>query len=279
MAKRLAYLGPRGTYSEQAAIDHDREAEHVACTTMPAVVESVGKGLAEQAVVPIENSLEGAVTFTLDLLIHHSDLKISGELVVPIDCNLLVDGDTKMEDIKAVYSHPQPFGQCRVYLMNNLPEAEHVASFSTAGAVEDMRNSTVPAAAISSGRAAEIFGARILDPNIEDVPNNQTRFVVLSEEDHARTGRDKTSFCFDFESDAPGILYESLGELAKRGINLVKIESRPDRRSLGRYVFLIDLEGHRDDEHVQAALEGVRSRASMFKVLGSYPMAVNSSSE
>ncbi len=279
MAKRLAYLGPRGTYSEQAAIDHDREAEHVACTTIPAVVESVGKGLADQAVVPIENSLEGAVTFTLDLLIHHSDLKISGELVVPIDCNLLVDGDTKMEDIKAVYSHPQPFGQCRVYLMNNLPEAEHVASFSTAGAVEDMRNSTVPAAAISSGRAAEIFSARILDPNIEDVPNNQTRFVVLSEEDHARTGRDKTSFCFDFESDAPGILYESLGELAKRGINLVKIESRPDRRSLGRYVFLIDLEGHRDDEHVQAALEGVRSRASMFKVLGSYPMAVNSSSE
>ena len=176
-----------------------------------------------------------------------------------------------------MYSHPQPFGQCRLYLMKNLPEAEHVASFSTAGAVEDMRNSPVPAAAISGRRAAEIFGARILDPNIQDVPNNQTRFVVLAEQDHPRTGRDKTSFCFDFQSDAPGILYETLGELAKRNINLVKIESRPDRRSLGRYVFLIDLEGHREDDHVQAALEGMRSRSSMFKILGSYPMALNSS--
>ena len=274
MAKRLAYLGPPGTYSEQAAIGHDGEAEYVPCATIPAVVEAVSKGLADEAVVPIENSLEGAVTFTLDLLIHHSDLKINGELVVPIDCNLLVDGDTRMEDIKAVYSHPQPFGQCRLYLMKNLPEAEHVASFSTAGAVEDMRNSPVPAA---GRRAAEIFGARILDPNIQDVPNNQTRFVVLAEQDHPRTGRDKTSFCFDFQSDAPGILYETLGELAKRNINLVKIESRPDRRSLGRYVFLIDLEGHREDDHVQAALEGMRSRSSMFKILGSYPMALNSS--
>lgn len=279
MAKRLAYLGPRGTYSEQAAVDFDREAEYVACAAIPAVVASVDQGLADEAVVPIENSLEGAVTFTLDLLVHHSDLKIKGELVVPIDCNLLVDGDTKMEDIKAVYSHPQPFGQCRLYLMNNLPEAEHVASFSTASAVEDMRNSPVPAAAISSGRAAEIYGARILEPNIEDVPNNQTRFVVLAKEDHPRTGRDKTSFCFDFQSDAPGILYETLGELAKRDINLVKIESRPDRQSLGRYVFLIDLEGHREDAHVQAALDGVRSRSSMFKILGSYPMAVNGSVE
>ncbi len=277
MAKRLAYLGPPGTYSEQAAVGHDGEAEYVSCSTIPAVVEAVSKGLADEAVVPIENSLEGAVTFTLDLLIHHSDLKIKGELVVPIDCNLLVDGDTRMEDIKAVYSHPQPFGQCRLYLMKNLPEAEHVASFSTAGAVEDMRNSPVPAAAISGRRAAEIFGARILDPNIQDVPNNQTRFVVLAGQDHPRTGRDKTSFCFDFQSDAPGILYETLGELAKRNINLVKIESRPDRRSLGRYVFLIDLEGHREDDDVQKALEGMRSRSSMFKILGSYPMAVNSS--
>ena len=161
--------------------------------------------------------------------------------------------------------------------MNKLPEAEHVASLSTAGAVEDMRNSPVTAAAISSRRAAEIYGARILEPGIEDVPNNRTRFVALAEEDHPRTGRDKTSFCFDFQSDAPGILYDTLGELAQRGINLVKIESRPDRRSLGRYVFLIDLEGHRDDALVQAALDGVRSRSSMFKILGSYPLAVNSS--
>lgn len=277
MVKRLAYLGPPGTYSEQAAVDYDRNAELVPCTAIPTVVSAVEEGLADEAVVPIENSLEGAVTFTLDLLVHHSDLKIRGELVVPIECCLLVDGDTKLRDIKAVYSHPQPFGQCRLYLTNNMPEAVHVASLSTAGAVEDMRASAVPAAAISSRRAAKIYGVPILEAGIEDVPNNLTRFVALAGKDHPQTGRDKTSICFDFRKDSPGILYETLGELAKRNINLVKIESRPDRRSLGRYVFLIDMEGHREDTHVHSALEGVRSRSSMFKLLGSYPMAVNSS--
>lgn len=274
--KRLAYLGPPGTYSEQAAVDYDRCAEHMACSTIPGVVSAVEDGLADEAVVPIENSLEGAVTYTLDLLVHKSDLKIKNELVVPIECCLLVDGDVELEDIKIVYSHPQPFGQCRTYLLTKLPGADHVASLSTAGAVEDMRNSEFPAAAISSKRAAEIYGARLLQSGIEDVPNNQTRFVVLGQEDHSPTGRDKTSLCFDFRNDGPGILYDTLGELARRGINLVKIESRPDRQSLGRYVFLIDLEGHREDANIKSALEEVRARSSMFKILGSYPLAVTS---
>ena len=276
MPIRLAYLGPPGSYSEQAAIDYDPAAEAIPLPAIPAVVASVGDGLADEAVVPIENSLEGAVTFTLDLLIHQSDLKIKNEQVVSIVHCLLADEGTITEDIRVVYSHPQALAQCREYLTRNLPRAAHVASLSTSGAVEDMRNSEAPAAAISSVRAAELYSARVVERGIEDVHNNQTRFVVLAREDHAKTGRDKTSVCFDFGSDAPGILYRTLGELAERDINLVKIESRPDRRSLGRYVFLIDMEGHREDSRVHEALEGLKSRASMFKVLGSYPMAVNS---
>ena len=276
MPNRLAYLGPPGSYSEQAAIAYDPTAEAIPFPAIPSVVASVGEGLAEEAVVPIENSLEGAVTFTLDLLIHESDLKIRREQVVSIVHCLLVDEGTEMGDIRVVYSHPQALAQCRVYLAKNLPDADLVASLSTSGAVEDMRNSGAPAAAISSGRAADLYGARVVERGIEDVNNNQTRFVVLAREDHIRTGRDKTSVCFDFGSDESGILHKTLGELAERGINLVKIESRPDRRSLGRYVFLIDMEGHREDPRVREALKGLKSRTSMFKVLGSYPMAVDS---
>ena len=273
MAGRLAYLGPEGTYSEQAAIDYDPQLEHVAYSAIPHVVAAAGNGEVEEAIVPIENSLEGTVTFTVDLLIHESDLKIKGEVVVPIHHCLLADPSTKLDQVQVVYSHPQALAQCRGYLTRNLPNVESVASLSTAGAVSDMRESRYVAAAISSRRAAEIFDATIVDANIEDVSNNQTRFVVLGETDGKPTGRDRTSICFDFAQDAPGVLYDTLGELARRNINMIKIESRPDRRSLGQYVFLIDLEGHREDEVIRDALEGIRSRTSMFKVLGSYPRA------
>ena len=273
MAYRLAYLGPEGTYSEQAAVDYDPDARRVPYPSIPAVFRAADNGEVEQAVVPIENSLEGIVTYTVDLLINESDLKIRNEIVLPVHHYLLSEPDTAMEDVRVVYSHPQAIAQCRRYLNRRLPNAEHVASLSTAGAVEDMRNSERPAAAISSRRAADIFGATILDANIEDTRNNQTRFVVLAAEDGRRTGADKTSICFDFSEDSPGILYDTLGELARRRVNMLKIESRPDKRSLGRYVFLIDMEGHREDPVVSEALEAVRARAAMFKILGSYPRA------
>ena len=273
MAARLAYLGPEGTYSEQAAIDYDPDSERVAFSAIPLVVAAADKGEVEEAIVPIENSLEGTVTFTVDLLIHESNLKIKGEVVVPIHHCLLAEPGIRLDQIEVVYSHPQALAQCRGYLTRNLPQAESVASLSTAGAVTDMRESRYLSAAISSRRAAEIFNANIVDANIEDVSNNQTRFVVLGESDSGSTGKDRTSICFDFPHDSPGVLYDTLGELARRGINMIKIESRPDRRSLGQYVFLIDLEGHREDEIIRDALEGIRSRTSMFKVLGSYPRA------
>ena len=273
MADRLAYLGPQGTYSEQAAIDYDPRSNRVAYHAIPLVVGAADRGEVEEAIVPIENSLEGTVTFTVDLLIHESDLKIRNEVVVPIHHCLLTEPGTRLEKVQVVYSHPQALAQCRNYLTRNLPNADHVASLSTASAVTDMRESRHVAAAISSSRAAEILHANIVEANIEDVSNNQTRFVVLAESDHEATGSDRTSICFDFSRDAPGVLFDTLGELARRDINMIKIESRPDRRSLGQYVFLIDLEGHRNDPVIRDALEGIRSRTSMFKVLGSYPRA------
>ena len=273
MAVRLAYLGPQGTYSEQAAIDYHRQSDRIAYHAIPLVVGAADNGEVDEAIVPIENSLEGTVTFTVDLLIHESDLKIRSEVVVPIHHCLLAEPGIQLDQVQVVYSHPQALAQCRNYLTRNLPNAEHVASLSTASAVADMRESRHAAAAISSRRAAEIFDAPIIDANIEDISNNQTRFVVLAESDHEVTGNDRTSICFDFSEDTPGVLYNTLGELARRDINMIKIESRPDRRSLGQYVFLIDLEGHREDDVIRDALEGIRSRVSMFKILGSYPRA------
>ena len=270
---RLAYLGPEGTYSEQAAIDYAADSVRVPYSAIPAVVRAADLGEVEEAIVPIENSLEGAVTYTVDLLIHESLLKIKGEVVVPIHHQLLMNPGVSMEDIRVVYSHPQAIAQCRGFLSRNLPNAEHVAALSTASAVEDMNSSRYPAAAISSSRAAELFEATIVESNIEDVSNNLTRFVVLGREDGKRTGRDKTSICFDFSQDAPGTLYNTLGELAHREINMIKIESRPDRRSLGKYVFLVDMDGHREDPVVSEALDAMRERTSMFKIFGSYPKA------
>ena len=270
---KLAYLGPEGTYSEQAAIDYSANSERAPYSGIPAVIRAAETGEVEEAIVPIENSLEGVVTYTVDLLIQGSPLKIRGEVIVPIHHQLLMPPGAQMEDVRVIYSHPQAIAQCRGFLSRNMPNAEHVAALSTASAVEDMNASRYPAAAISSRRAAELFDARIARSNVEDFPNNQTRFVSLGTEDAERTGRDKTSVCFDFAQDAPGTLYGALGELAHRGINMIKIESRPDKRSMGKYVFLIDLDGHREDPLVSEALQAMKDRASLFKIFGSYPKA------
>ncbi len=276
MTNRLAYLGPPGTYSEQAALDHDNEAVLLPFPSIPAAASAVDSGEADECVVPIENSLQGAVTFTLDLLIHDSMLVIRNELVVPINHCLIVKPGANFDEIKRVYSHPQSLGQCQKFLRKRLPRAESIASMSNAKAVEDMMESSDTAAAIAGERAASLYGGEIIERGIEDLPNNETRFVVLAHSDHPPTGLDKTSICFDFDHDSPGILYSTLGELAGRHINLLKIESRPTKQSLGRYVFLVDIEGHRQDDTVKEALESVKSQVAMFKIFGSYPLHVSS---
>jgi prephenate dehydratase len=271
MGKKIAYLGPPGTFTEEAALLYDGSAQLIPVPTIPGVASAVSSGMAEEGVVPIENSLEGSVTDTLDLLIHDSTLLIMKELVLPVEHQLLVKPGTEISDIKVLYSHPQSLGQCRRFIERVLPKADVVAALSNAAAVQDMMEASTPAAAIGTRRAAELYGAEILAKEIQDHASNVTRFVVLASDDHPPTDADKTSICFSFADDRPGELVEVLQEFSQRNINLAKVESRPSKESLGKYIFLIDMEGHREDHQVSEALERVRERASMLKVFGSYP--------
>ena len=267
----VAYLGPEGTFSEEAAILYAPEWERLPYPSIRDAAMSAESREADEAVLPIENSIEGAVNMTLDYLIHDSTLSIVGEVVLAIRQCMIAGRETRAVDIKTVRSHPQALAQCRRYLQREYPEAELVASISTAGAVEEALNEGPTSAAIGNRRAAALFGAVVLEDGIEDNPNNMTRFVAMGRNRPAPTGDDKTSICFGFDSDAPGLLYGALGEFADRGINMAKIESRPTRHELGRYVFLADLIGHREDDRIRGAIDALERRASDLKVFGSYP--------
>lgn len=271
MPDLIGYLGPAGTYTEQAALLYAPDAVLEPYPTISAVGSAVAEDELDSGVVPIENSLEGSVTFTLDLLIAQSGLSIRNEIVIPIDHYLVAPPGVSAESVEVIYSHPQALAQCRDYLGENFPAVAREASLSTVAAVIDMQASRVPAAAICPQRATEIYDVQILAQSIQDNSANQTRFVALAHEDHPPTGHDRTSICFAFAVDRPGSLYRAIGEFAERNINLVKIESRPTKQELGRYIFLIDCDGHREEPEIEAALQGLREFADVFKILGSYP--------
>lgn len=270
--RRVAYLGPPGTNSEVAALRAAPGDELVPFPTITRAVRAVEQQLADIAVVPIENSLQGSVTETVDLLVHDEALAICGELVLPIEHCLMVHPGAPRESITVIYSHPQSLGQCRQYLETHFPDVRTEAALSNAEAVAIMMR-TAGAAAIGPERAAEIYGAQILERNIEDARSNKTRFVLLGTETPPRSGHDKTSLAFAVAHDRPGTLVSVLHEFSDRGINLTKIESRPSGGELGVYIFLIDVEGHRDDALVAQALAAVREQANFFRVFGSYPAA------
>ena len=267
----VAYLGPQGTFSEEAAILFAPESERLPYPSIRDAAMAAESRETDDAVLPIENSIEGAVNMTLDYLIHDSTLSIVGELVLPIGQCLIVTEGSRREDIETIRSHPQALAQCRRFLERNFPNARLIASISTAGAVEEALNEGRTSAAIGNRRAAELFGASVLESGIEDNPNNSTRFVAMGRNSPPASGDDKTSICFGFDSDAPGQLYGVLGEFADREINLAKIESRPTRHELGRYVFLVDLLGHQQDQRVRDTIEAVDRRVSQLRVFGSYP--------
>ena len=275
MTVRVAHLGPAGTFTEEAALRYAPEGQLIPCSSIAAVASAVDSGMADEGVVAIENSLQGSVTETLDLLIHQSSLLIRRELVLPIEHYLLAKPGTQPADVQVIYSHPQALAQCRDFLERCFPKAELVAALSTTAGVEQMQASTAPSAAIGPRRAEELYGAQVLARGIQDNPNNVTRFVVLAPSDHAVTGKDKTSICFSFSEDRPGLLHTAIGEFAVRKINLSKVESRPTKQTLGEYYFLIDLAGHKENPNVREALERVRGMTSILKVFGSYPQFEN----
>ena len=236
--------------------------------TIPAVMESVSNGEIGFGVIPIENSIEGPVGITLDSLAHKFDLKIYREIIIPINQNLMVNPGSGMDDIEDVYSHAQAIAQCQEFIRKNMIQPHYAVS--TARAAKDILGFKNKAA-IGNRVAAELYGLEILKANIQDTDNNETRFVVVSKDDHEPTGRDKTSIIFSIYEDRPGGLYHILGIFEKNNVNLTKIESRPSKKGLGKYLFFVDFEGHAADEMVQDILAEIDENTYFLKVLGSYP--------
>jgi prephenate dehydratase len=267
---RLAYLGPPGTFSEEAAHRYQPQADLVACTTERAVAAAVEAGDADEGVLAIENSLEGTVTRSIDALVHDTQLVVKGEIVLPIEHCLIARPDVSMDDISAVHAHPQALAQCQQFIERRLPRVKQLAALSNAAAVQEVSRAA-GSAAIAGARAAALYGCQVLERGIGDRANNKTRFAVLGKQDSEPTGRDKTSIAFTVAHDRPGTLVGVLHHFADRSISLTKIESRPSREELGIYIFLVDLEGHRADPVIAEALDAVKRDAQFFRVLGSYP--------
>jgi len=276
---RLGYLGPAGTFSEEAVrtAPDAADATLVALPTVHDTVMAVHDGDVERAVVPIENALEGPIGVTLDTLADDgTDVAVVGEVIVAVSPCLIVRDGTTLEQIERVVSHPQPLSQCARFLRERLPQAAVAAADSTAEAVRIVAAETRPWAALGTRRAAELYGAHVLAEAVEDEPGNATRFVWLAREaaplDPAVPS--KTSLAFwGAGDDSPGWLVRCLSEFAFRGVNLTKIESRPLRARLGHYRFFVDCEGAAAAEPVAAAVDGLRKHCEQVKILGSYPTA------
>ena len=272
----VAFFGPSGTFTEEALLSQPDLAagERVALASIPDVVAAVERGDHELGVVPIENSIEGSVSITLDTLAFGSELLLQREVDLPISQNLFAKKGTKLSDIKTVLSYPHVFPQCREWLGRKLPNADLVAANSTAEAAQRVaRSKRSDQAAIGNALAAKLYDLKILAADIEDHPENQTRFVVVGRGIPAPSGHDKTSIiCFQ-RQDRPGSLLGILQEFSARSINLTKLESRPTKRSLGEYCFFIDFEGHVAEELVADCLRTVAAKVARVKYLGSYPVA------
>lgn len=267
----VAFLGPEGTFSQQAVFKHFGHAvktEPVA--TINDIFNTVESGHCQFGVVPIENSTEGVISHTLDRILV-SSLKICGEVEIRVHQNLMGLSED-LSNITHVYSHSQSLAQCRQWLDKNLPHAERVAVSSNAEAAR-LVSGNEHAVAIAGAAAADVYNLMIIAKNIEDEPNNTTRFIIIGEQSAASTGKDKTSLVIT-TGNRPGALHRVLEPFAKYSVDMVSIESRPSRQGLWDYVFFIDINGHSEDSNVAQAISALREEVSMLKLLGSYPKAV-----
>lgn len=264
----VAYLGPEGTFSHMAGISlYGRSASFHPADTIEDVFDLVEKGICTMGVVPVENSYEGSVNVTSDLFYKY-DLKICAETYLRIRHQLLTMEDDP-EDIKRIYSHPMVLAQCRSWLKANM-QGVPVAGVSSTSQAAGMAAEEPCSAAIGNRALSEIYGLRILKEDIEDHPDNITRFLAIGKSQRAPMGKDKTSILF-FLSDAPGALYKALGALAEGEINMTRIESRPMKTRSWEYLFLTDIEGHEQDGKVSEALKEMEKHCVLLKRLGSYP--------
>lgn len=278
-ASRIAFLGPAGTFTEEAV----RSQPDLAAATLVQrrsftdVLAAVESGAADYGFVAIENSIEGSVNAALDQLIFERDLYIVREVVLPVTQNLLVTPGTKLESVRRVVSFPVATAQCRAWLGKHLPDVEEVASTSTAEAVHEVAEAKdKTTAAIGTALAASLYGLEVLAAEIEDNADNVTRFALVAEADKGippATGHDKTSIVCYQSTDRPGSLHHILGQFSARDINLVKLESRPTKTALGDYCFVIDMVGHVADEVVSDTLRDLHATLRHLKFLGSYPAA------
>ena len=274
---RVAYLGPEGTFTQEAALrQFGGFAELRPMEDIDAVFREVEAGGADHGVVPVENSSEGVVTHTLDRMLA-SPLAICGEVELRVHHNLLAR-EGPVEAVRRVYAHQQALAQCRRWLDEHLPRAERAAVASNAEAARRAADET-GAAAVASEAAAGRYGLRVLARNIEDEPGNTTRFLVVGRQSPPPSGADKTSLVLSARNE-PGALFRLLEPLARHGISMTRIESRPARRGgLWEYVFFVDIEGHAEEPHVAAALAELERRATLFRVLGAYPRALRAADE
>ena len=273
----MAYLGPEATFTPQALLS-EPDLASLSATAMPTisdVLAATAGGVVDLGFVPIENAIEGSVTVTLDTLAFEADLYIQREVVIDVSLNLLGTPDAELDKVTRVASYQVATAQCRNFLLTNLPGVATDAANSTAEAARLVAERQDPTeAAIGTALAAEVYGLKVLAEEIEDHPENQTRFVAVSARGiPAPTGHDKTSIVIFQRADRPGSLLSILQEFAARAINLTKLESRPTKKGLGDYCFIIDLEGHIDDELVADCLRDLKSKQAEVKFLGSYPAA------
>ncbi len=267
----IAYLGPEGTFTQSAALKHfGHSVKTSALPTIDQVFSEVETGACQYGVVPIENSIEGVVNHTLDMLIN-SSLMICGEVEVRIHQHLM-GKSTEIDAIRRIFSHQQSFAQCRRWLDTHYLQVKQVAVNSNAEAAK-LASENIDTAAIAGDSAADFYGLKILIKNIEDESDNTTRFLILGRRDTPATGNDKTSLIFS-TPNLPGALQKMLSYFSENNVSMTRIESRPSRRGMWDYVFFVDIEGHATDDKVAKALNQLKQHASMVKLLGSYPRAV-----
>lgn len=271
MSTRVAFQGEKGAYSQEAIFQHfGTDVDILPCRTFEEIFEMVERGQASYGALPVENSTAGSINKAYDLLLDH-DLKIWHEVILRVRHCLLSNLDTELEDVRRVFSHAQALAQCERYLVDH--GMEPVSVYDTAGSARELAATPQRGVAVIASRlAAETYGLKLLDTDIQDLTFNYTRFFILSNQEPPRAEQSKTSVVFTTRH-VPGALHACLGEFAERGINLTKLESRPRRNRPWHYVFYLDFEGHWQDSPCERAILGLLRRASFVKVLGSYPAA------